>query len=125
MDFITAAQLILGGLGFLQNRRSESANRRQIAIANKQSRISTVAQRRQMIRQAQITRAETVASSVGSGSFFGSGLQGGLGSLSSQLGTNLGLSTRLSDVGNQGASRSTISPNRFRQEDNDRLLRPR
>ena len=53
---------------------------------------------RQAIREAQIRRAQAVATAQGAGALSTSGAQGGIGSLTSQLGERLGYSSQYSNL---------------------------
>lgn len=61
-----------------------------------QSRLQASASRRQAIRQSRAARAESLAQSQAIGGQAGSGETGGIGSLSSQLGSQIGLQNQLS-----------------------------
>lgn len=68
-------------------------------------------ERMQAIRQAQLQRAAATMTSIGSGSNDSSGAAGGIGSISSQLGTNMGYAsqmTNLSGVIGQSATRQSM-----------------
>ena len=75
-------------------KKAEKANERQQSLA-------TSRQNRSAIREAQLKRAQTLntASQVGAGT--GSGVAGGLSSLSSQLGSGLGFSTQMTALSSQ------------------------
>ena len=64
---------------------------------------------RQAIRAAQIQRARTVNSGIASGAQGSSGLAGGLSSLRSQLGTELGVSSQLSNIASDQTNLSIAS----------------
>lgn len=55
-------------------------------------------ERMQAIRQAQIQRASAMMSSVGAGSSESSGALGGIGAVSSQLGTQMGFGSQMSSL---------------------------
>lgn len=80
-----------------QQRKATSAQKEQQALVTRRN-------RRQAIRAAQIQRAQSVASAQGAGVLSGSGAQGGIGALSSQLGSELGFSTQGSGLSAQIAS---------------------
>lgn len=91
--------------------KSARAQKRSLALQKKQQEVETRRSRRQAIREMQIRRATAVASAGGAGAATGSGAQGGIGSLSSQLGEGLGYSTQMSGLSSQinAAERSAIS----------------
>lgn len=72
-------------------KKASKARERQEALAARRS-------QRQAIREAQIRKAQVIASAEGLGSAEGSGLAGGLSSTSSQLGGALGFSTEMSGL---------------------------
>jgi len=76
---------------------SASANER----ARKQQETATRNRRRQAARRLQLQRANMRAQAEGRGLAGGSALAGARGSLSSQLGTQLGFSTQMSGLSNE------------------------
>lgn len=66
--------------------------------AQRQQELQTSASRRAAIREMQIKRAQTVASAQAAGVVGGSGVSGGLSSLGSQVGSNLGYSSQMSGL---------------------------
>lgn len=69
--------------------------------ARKQSELQNKRSQRQAFREAQIRRAQSLASSVAGGSSFGSGIAGGMSSLNSQLGETMGYSSQMSGLNKQ------------------------
>ena len=63
-----------------------------------QQAVSTTRSRRQAIRASQIQRAQAIASAQGAGTLSSSGVAGGIGGLSSQLGSEMGFSTQMSGL---------------------------
>lgn len=87
----TVAQ-VAGTLASIKGQqKAQKAQEKQQALATRRS-------RRQAIRQAQLIRAQSIASAQGSGTLQSSGAAGGIGSLSSQLGESLGFSTQMSGL---------------------------
>lgn len=74
-----------------QQKKAASAQRQQQQLAAQRS-------QRQAIREAQLRRAQAQAVAQGAGAIGGSGLAGGLSSLSSQVGSGLGYSTQMSGL---------------------------
>lgn len=77
---------------------SVSAQRKAAGAQRQQETLATRRSQRAAIREAQIRRAQTLASSQGFGALQGSGVAGGTSSLSSQLGEALGFSTQMSGL---------------------------
>lgn len=67
-------------------------------LSEKQQALSARRSRRQAIRSAQLQRAQAMASAQGMGAMGSSGAMGGIGSLGSQLGSELGYSTQMSGL---------------------------
>lgn len=80
---------------------SYSASQKAAKANERQQNLATSRQNRSAIREAQIKRAQALntASQVGAGT--GSGISGGVGSLSSQLGSGLGFSSQMSALSTQ------------------------
>lgn len=78
--------------------RADSASRRAAAAQQRQQEVQALASRRRSLRAAQVQRARTLASAQGMGAVGGSGVAGGLTSLSSQLGGALGYQTQMSGL---------------------------
>lgn len=72
------------------------AQKKMAAAQQKQQEVSTRRDRMQAIREMQIKRAQAISSAQGAGALDSSGAIGGIGSMSSQLGSNLGFSTQMS-----------------------------
>ena len=75
---------------------SISAQNRAANAQEKQQELASRRSRRQAIREMQIRRAQAIQSSIGTGSAFGSGFSGGIGALSSQLGSEMGYASQQS-----------------------------
>jgi hypothetical protein len=84
---VGAVASVVGTVGSMR------AQKKAAAAQQRQEQISSRRSRRQAIREFQIQRAQAVATGQGLGAFGSSGLAGGLGSLGSQLGSELGYST--------------------------------
>lgn len=96
----TVGSLALSASAMRQQRRAAELQQRQQEVATQRS-------RRQAIRAAQIQRAQALSTAEASGGIGGSAIQGGLSSLSSQLGGSLGYSTQMSGLSGQiGAASS-------------------
>ena len=80
---------------------SYSASQKARKANEQQQNLATQRQNRSAIREAQLKRAQALntASQVGAGT--GSGIAGGVGSLSSQLGSGLGFSTQMTALSSQ------------------------
>lgn len=92
---VGAVSGVVGAVGAV---RSAKAQRQVQAAQQRQQTLSTQRSRRQAIRQAQIARAGAVSAGANLGGLFGSSLQGGLTSASSQLGGGLGFSSQMSGL---------------------------
>lgn len=77
-------------------------------LAQQQQEVNYRRERMQAIRQAQIQRAQAIMSSVGAGSSESSGAAGGIGSISSQLGTQMGFGSQMSEL-TQGINQANQS----------------
>ena len=89
-----AAGVAQGATGYIAQRKAAKAARAQNALQRKQQELATRRQRRSAIREAQIQRAQTQSAAGTAGTLGGSAVSGGLGSLTSQLGSGLGYSTQ-------------------------------
>lgn len=90
---------------------SYSGQRKAARAQQQQQQLATRRSQRQAIRQYQIQRAQAMASAQGSGTMASSGVAGGVGGLSSQLGESLGFSTQMSGLSqdiNSGMSRASF-----------------
>mgnify|MGYP003147670894 CR=1 FL=1 len=98
---IGAVACVAGTVASISNqRKSAGLQRRQQELASRRS-------RRQAIRQAQLQRAQSVATAQAAGSLGGSGGLGGIGAIGSQLGEALGFSNQMSGLSQQiGAAQS-------------------
>jgi hypothetical protein len=89
------ALLVIGAVsqvaGVVQQQRAAKAQQRQQEVATRES-------RRQSIRQAQLARASAISAGANLGAMQSSSLAGGLGSLGSQFGSQLGFSTEMSGL---------------------------
>lgn len=79
---------------FAQQRKANRAQDRAAKARRRQEQLANRRERRQAIRRAQVARAQAIATSVGTGAFGGSGSQGGIGAVQSQLGSELGFSSQ-------------------------------
>jgi len=79
---------------------SYSAQQKAASAQKKQQNLETRRSQRQAIREAQIKRAQALASGANMGALGGSALAGGTGALGSQLGSGLGFSTQMSGLSN-------------------------
>jgi len=88
-------------LGAVAQVASMSAQNKANKAAQRQQAVKASFERRQAVRQTQIQRAQMQASGEAMGGQGGSALAGGIASLSSQLGTNLGYGTEMSGISRQ------------------------
>jgi hypothetical protein len=93
-----AAALAQGVTGYVAQKKAAKAAKAQNALQRKQQELATRRERRSAIRQAQIQRAQTQSAAGGAGALGGSAVSGGLGSLTSQLGSGLGYSSQQSGI---------------------------
>jgi len=77
---------------------SYRAQKKSSKLQEQQQNLATRQSRRQAIRQAQIARAQTIASASAQGATGSSAALGGVGSLNSQVGSQLGFSNQMSGL---------------------------
>ncbi len=80
---------------------SYSASQKAAKANERQQNLATSRQNRSAIREAQIKRAQALNTAAQVGAGTGSGISGGVGSLSSQLGSGLGFSSQMSALSTQ------------------------
>lgn len=108
LPVIGAVANVVGTVGSLvMQARSARLQRESIEKQDKQQQLAVRRSRRQAYRQTQIARARALTSAEGAGSLFGSGASGGIGALSSQLGSELGFQTSYSAL-SRGISQNAI-----------------
>lgn len=92
-------------------RKSAKAQKESLRLQKEQQAVQTRRSRRSQIREMQIRRASAMAGAEGAGTSTGSGAMGGIGSLGSQLGANMGFSTQMSGLsaGINAAEQKNIS----------------
>lgn len=88
-------------------RKQTAIAQRRARIEAQQQQIATQRSRRQSIREAQVRRAQTIATAEAAGGLTGSSLAGGLTSLSSQTGEALGFGSQMTDLSRQITQTST------------------
>lgn len=79
---------------------SISASRKAAAAQQKQQQLQRRRSSRQAIREAQIRRSQAIATAQGAGALGSSAVAGGVGSLQSQLGEQMGFSSQYSALSN-------------------------
>ena len=91
---------------------SANTQRKMAKQQQQQQQLATRQSQRQAIREAQIRRAQTLASGQAAGAVGSSGVAGGTASLGSQLGGSLGFSSQMSgmsaNISNLGQRASTL-----------------
>lgn len=99
---IAGATAAVGGTAYSisQQKKASRAQQRQQRLQARQS-------RRRAFRESQIRRSAALATAEAAGGFGGSGVSGGIGSLSSQLGSQLGYASQLSGINRQVAQYQT------------------
>lgn len=88
-------------------RQAQRAAQKRADLEKQQQALATRRSRRQAIREAQIKRAQTIATAQSAGGLEGSAIAGGTGSLSSQLGESLGFSSQMSGLSRAITDQST------------------
>lgn len=78
-----------------------SAQKKAAKASKQQQDLSTQRSNRQSIREGQVQRAMAIAAASSMGAMGGSAIAGGLGSLSSQIGSGLGFSSQMSGLSGQ------------------------
>lgn len=96
------------GFGYKQYQAGKEAANLQQAMENRKAQRSQL----QALREAQIKRAMMIQAGANSGVMDSSGLQGGIGSLQSQLAGNIGFANQMTSLG-QGVSSAQQQMNRF------------
>lgn len=77
--------------------KQSQAQKKALGAQSRMEAVKAAESRKEAVRAARIQQASLTASAFGAGAY-GSGYRGGSGSLTSQLGTNLGRSTQLSGI---------------------------
>ena len=95
------AMVISAIVGTVATVASVSQANKAAKLQKQQSELQNRRSQRQAIREAQIRRAQTMAGAVAGGAQYGSGISGGLASLSSQTGETLGYSSQMSGLNNR------------------------
>jgi len=91
--------LIIGAVaGVAGTVLSYKAQKKAAKVSQQQQALATRQQRREAIRRQQLTRAQTVASASAQGATGSSAVEGGMSSLGSQLGGQMGYSTQMSGL---------------------------
>ena len=93
LQVMGAVANVAGTIGTMNARKRATAERKHAA------QLQARRERRQMIRQSIIARAEVQAAGQGLGASGSSALSGGVGSIASQTGGNLGFATQMSAIG--------------------------
>ena len=93
---------VVGAIGAVAQasaaRKSAKAQEKSLELQQEQQEVNTRRSQRSNIREMQIRRAQAVSAAGGVGASFGSGIAGGVSSLSSQSGEALGFSTQMSGL---------------------------
>lgn len=96
---IGAVAAVVGTVGSLYYaNKSLKLQKKASEKAAQQQDVQTRYANRQSIREMQIQRARATMSAAGSGSLFSSGVEGGIGGLTSQLGSALGYQTQYNSL---------------------------
>lgn len=89
---IGAGAAVVGtAMSYTQGRKVQKSQEQQQEVASRRERM-------QAIRETQVRRAQAVMTSVGAGSQESSAAEGGIGSLSSQLGTQMGYGSQMTGI---------------------------
>ena len=92
---ISAVATVAGTVQSVKSQREASR------LSQQQQALVAQRERRQTQRSAQIQRAQAVASAAGTGALETSAAQGGINSISSQVGSQLGFSNQMSGISRQ------------------------
>jgi hypothetical protein len=105
LGVLTAVSGVVGAVGAIQ---SSAAQRRAARLQEQQQAVATRRSQRQAIRQAVIARGAAINNAGAANALGGSGLAGGVSSVGSQVGEQLGFSTQMSGIsgGINAANRS-------------------
>ena len=91
--------------GIRAGQRAADAQEKAAKLSEGQQKLAERRSRRQAIRQAQLARAQAVASASASGAMDSSSARGGIGAISSQLGSQLSFGSQMSGF-SQGINRA-------------------
>lgn len=94
-----------------QANKAAKAQQRVAELQQRQQEVQAAASRRSAIRSAMVSKARAVATAQGLGAAGSSGVAGGISSLSSQLGANLGYQTEMSGL-SRGITQYNSAANR-------------
>src|SRR6056297_254728 len=95
---LTAATVVGTAASVYGTIQSTKASKKAAAARRRQEQLQETRSRRQAIREMQVRRAQAIATAQGAGSLQTSGASGGIGSLSSQLGTGLGFQSQMGSL---------------------------
>ncbi len=98
--FTTIAMIIGAGAAVEGTIASIKSSKSEAAAQQQQNDVATRRSRRRGIREAQLRRAQSVASAGAAGAGGSSGAIGGIGSLGSQLGADLGFGSQMGALSN-------------------------
>ena len=101
------AAAVFTGASVIEQRKSGRRQERSQKIAQRKADVESARGRRQQIREARIRRADILQASASTGAAGSSAETGAIGSLQSQLGTNLGASFQTQAL-SQSQSRANI-----------------
>ena len=111
MGIIAAVTAVVGaGAAVVGTVQARSASKKAAAAQQQQNDLATARNRRQGIREAQLKRAQVIASAEGIGAGESSGAFGGVGGIGSQLGADLGFGSQ------QGALSNIITQQNLRAQ---------
>ena len=98
---MAGAAVVGAGAAVVGTINANKAQKRQARAQEQQQQVSTRHQRRQGIREAQLARAQSVATASAQGATGSSAALHGVGSIGSQLGSGLGFSTQMSGISSE------------------------
>lgn len=108
MNPLPILQLVFGFMSLSYASKSAKAAQASTKAQQRQQEVIAAAERRKAIRRAQQERATAVSSAYGAGAY-GSGVKGGVASVSSRLGTNLGYGSQLSGLSREANQFASLS----------------
>lgn len=107
---MAVAALVVGAVASVAGTvASISASNKAAKAQRKQQNLQRRRSARMAIREAQIRRAQAIATAQGAGSFNSSGVYGGIDSITSQVGERLGFSSQYSALSNIITKQTTLA----------------
>jgi hypothetical protein len=98
---VAAAVAVVGALSVNEQRKAAKSQKKARKIASRKADLSAARERREVVRQARVRRADVLSQSALTGAGGSSSESGAIGSLQGQLGSNIGSSLLTQDLSGQ------------------------